>query len=304
MLKVKVSFSPTDDSIVSLSEEGPVAGESARDLAKRQREKAERLMRSADLYERGAEGEAATARALAALPAEQWTVFHDVHWPGRKFANVDHVVVGPAGIFVIDSKNWSGRVDVRDSVLRQNGYQRETTVASAAEAAIAVSLVMPGLAQQLAVPVLCFVREDPIYGWARDVMVCSTSNIAAMLMSRPEVLDEQTRARVCLGLDMSLSAARIRSVQAGRPPMTAGATGVTGAAIPRPSAAQRPSRGSRVTRRKRSTRSTGWGRLLVGGVLLATLLAAPQVVTGGAQVVGQFLTGLITPEVPVPPDTE
>ena len=171
----------TDDLPVSSSEEGRVAGESARDVAKRQREKAERLMRAAELYERGADGEEATARALAALPQEQWDRFHDVRWPGRKFANVDHVAVGPGGIFVIDSKNWSGRVDVRDSVLRQNGYQREATVASAAEAAIAVSLVVPDLTQQLAVPVLCFVREDPIQGWARDVMVCSTSNITAML---------------------------------------------------------------------------------------------------------------------------
>ena len=24
------------------------------------------------------------------------TVFHDLRWPGRKFANVDHVAVGPA----------------------------------------------------------------------------------------------------------------------------------------------------------------------------------------------------------------
>ena len=256
-------------------------------------------MRSADLFERGAEGEAATARALAALPRSSGPCSMTCIGRDGSSRTLTTSSSGPAGIFVIDSKNWSGRVDVRDSVLRQNGYQRETTVASAAEAAIAVSLVMPGLAQQLAVPVLCFVREDPIYGWARDVMVCSTSNIAAMLMSRPEVLDEQTRARVCLGLDMSLSAARIRP--SSRP--TADDSWRHWRhwrRHPRPSAAQRPSRGSRVTRRKRSTRSTGWGRLLVGGVLLATLLAAPQVVTGGAQVVGQFLTGLITPEAPVP----
>lgn len=71
-------------------------------------------MRAAELYERGADGEAATAQALDALPKDQWTVFHDVRWPGRKLANVDHVVVGPGGVFVIDSKNWSGRVEVRD----------------------------------------------------------------------------------------------------------------------------------------------------------------------------------------------
>lgn len=43
-----------------------MAGESARELARRQREKAERLTRSATLWERGAEGEEATADARPA----------------------------------------------------------------------------------------------------------------------------------------------------------------------------------------------------------------------------------------------
>jgi hypothetical protein len=35
--------------------------------------------------------EQATADALTALPAERWTVMHDVRWPGRSVANIDHV---------------------------------------------------------------------------------------------------------------------------------------------------------------------------------------------------------------------
>ena len=86
-----------------------MAGESARESARRQREKAARLQRSAELWERGADGERATAAALDALPKDTWTVFHDVRWPGRKFANIDHVAVGPSGIFVIDAKRYKGR---------------------------------------------------------------------------------------------------------------------------------------------------------------------------------------------------
>jgi hypothetical protein len=41
-----------------------MAGDSARDFARRQREKAARLERSAENWERGADGEAATAAAL------------------------------------------------------------------------------------------------------------------------------------------------------------------------------------------------------------------------------------------------
>ena len=77
-------------------------------------------------------------------PRTRWTVFHDVRWPGRKYANIDHVAVGPSGIFVIDSKNWSGMITIRDNVLRQSGRAREEAVVGAAEAALAVARVTPG----------------------------------------------------------------------------------------------------------------------------------------------------------------
>ena len=42
----------------------------------------------------------------------------------------------------------------------------------------------------------------------------------------------------------------------------------------------------------------------MGVALLITLLAAPQVVTGGAQFVGQVVVGVITPDAPGSPDPE
>ena len=73
---------------------------------------------------------------------EGWQVLHDLHWPGRPFANIDHIVVGPGGVFVIDSKNWLGRIDVRDGVLRQNGYRRTEACDGAAQAAAAVAALL------------------------------------------------------------------------------------------------------------------------------------------------------------------
>ena len=89
------------------------AGESARQEARRARERADRLARRAEMFEKGAAGETRTAEALAALGPE-WVVLHDQRWPGRRLANIDHVVIGPGGIFVIDSKNWSGDLRVAD----------------------------------------------------------------------------------------------------------------------------------------------------------------------------------------------
>ena len=71
------------------------------------------------------------------LPAE-WTALHDVRWPGRRFANIDHIVIGPGGIFVVDSKNWSGNLTFSGGVLRQNGRSREPAVARCADSALAV----------------------------------------------------------------------------------------------------------------------------------------------------------------------
>ena len=69
--------------------------------------------------------ERATAEALEALPRDRWRVLHDVPWPGRPRDVVEHVVVGPAGVFVIDTKTWSGTVTVRAGVLRLDRYSRQ-----------------------------------------------------------------------------------------------------------------------------------------------------------------------------------
>ena len=52
----------------------------------------------------GADGERAVASALAQLP-DGWTVLHSLP-VGRSGADIDHLVVGPAGIFTIDTKYY------------------------------------------------------------------------------------------------------------------------------------------------------------------------------------------------------
>lgn len=235
------------------------AGKSAYDVARRQREKAARLERSAELWERGAHGEVEVARALDSLP-EGWVVLHDLAWPGRPRANLDHVVIGPGGVFVVDAKNWSGRVEVRDQVLMQNGRRREPAVASTAEAAIAVQTLVP--VPTLCMGVLCFVRDEPLTGWARDVMICSTPNLVDMLTSRPHVLG--------LGEVKPCVDSVRRSV-----PRRAGAP------TRRPSA---PPRRSRAAAGPRRTRRAGAVATVMGGALFFGVLLG-----GGLQKVGDWV---------------
>jgi hypothetical protein len=97
-------------------------------------ERIQRQERDAEMWARGHAGEQTVGAQLDLLRTHGFEVFHDVHWPGRKRANIDHIAVGPPGILVVDAKNWSGRVSVRDGVLRQNGYGRDKEVAGAKQA--------------------------------------------------------------------------------------------------------------------------------------------------------------------------
>lgn len=276
-----------------------MAGESAREVARRRRASADRLARSAAMFERGAEGEERVASRLADLPPG-WAVFHDVRWPGRVRANVDHVVVGPPGIFVVDAKNWSGSVSVVDGVLRQNGRSREQAVAQAAEAALAVAALVPAVDVRLVVPVLCFVGEHTLAGRSRDVLLCADSDLVRMLTTRTPVWQPDVASTVALDVDAGLRAAA-----------------TAGAVVDRPRSAQRPpaapsgsTRRSprRTTSRRRSGGKPSAAEALVASVLVGAALLGTSDSPWGQPVrdattwlVGRFFEPTDDQE-PVPPE--
>jgi hypothetical protein len=60
-------------------------------------------------WRRGAAGERRTARLLDPLERHGWAILHDLAVPGSR-ANIDHLVIGPGGVFVVDSKQYRGRL--------------------------------------------------------------------------------------------------------------------------------------------------------------------------------------------------
>ncbi|CAL8971135.1 hypothetical protein PROP_03581 [Propionicimonas sp. T2.31MG-18] len=66
-------------------------------------------------WQLGAWGEQKTAKELSRLPGS-WVVLHDIKT--RRGGNIDHLVIGPGGVFLLDSKRWSGTVEVRGDELR------------------------------------------------------------------------------------------------------------------------------------------------------------------------------------------
>jgi len=57
-------------------------------------------------FRKGATGEAIVGFALDNFP-DEFRVIHDLTTP---YGNVDHVVIGPTGAYIIDTKNWKGVV--------------------------------------------------------------------------------------------------------------------------------------------------------------------------------------------------
>jgi Nuclease-related domain len=81
-------------------------------------------------WQHGAKGERHTARLLDRLGRDGYVSFHDLAMPDST-ANLDHVVVGPSGVFVIDSKQWTGQVhQSADGLVWHDHYRLDRTLAT------------------------------------------------------------------------------------------------------------------------------------------------------------------------------
>jgi hypothetical protein len=79
---------------------------------------------------KGGMGEEKVARRLSKLSRDQWMCLHDRPL-GTSGRNVDHILIGPGGVFSINSKNLSGAVSVRGNAFYVNGYRDYTRVHAA-----------------------------------------------------------------------------------------------------------------------------------------------------------------------------
>ncbi|MGH9125868.1 MAG: nuclease-related domain-containing protein [Acidimicrobiales bacterium] len=87
---------------------------------------------------RGAAGEVATARLLARLP-RRYVVLHDRRLPGRR-GNIDHVVLGRTGVWVVDSKVRRGAIEIRHGQVMAGDYPIEVAPAARQASGLASTL--------------------------------------------------------------------------------------------------------------------------------------------------------------------
>jgi Nuclease-related domain len=148
-------------------------------------------------WRRGAAGERRTARLLSPLERHGWVVLHDLAVPGSS-ANLDHLVIGPGGVFVIDSKHYRGRLQLDSSGrLRHGRYPL-------APALRAVDFEADQAAQVLPDPDVVVVPIVAVHGaqvpWGKVVMngvpVVAAGRLPSMLRALPAVLGPERVAAV------------------------------------------------------------------------------------------------------------
>ena len=168
---------------------------SLREQAAAAQAEAARLNDEAAAWEAGAEGERRVAAALSVLtPASNVIVMHDrLLRPGRSQANLDHIVVSPAGAYLIDAKNWAGNVTIYQSSLWRHkpdgqGGRSSECMNAQVDQVRRMAEAMETLSSCVIDPVLCLTgRNAHAFGTEqliRGVHVVPVDQIAHWLVGR------------------------------------------------------------------------------------------------------------------------
>lgn len=151
----------------------------------------------------GAKGEIAVGRILATLPAE-WTAFHALPI-GDKGADIDHIVIGPGGVFTINTKHHGGKaVWVAGRTLMVSGHKEPHIRNSEFEAGRVTKLLrerMPLLAPVQPVVALVNSKSLTIKTTPEQVKVIADVGLRRWLMRRPPVLTEGELAQLAAIID-------------------------------------------------------------------------------------------------------
>lgn len=150
----------------------------------------------------GALGELRVAQRLARL-GPGWTVLHSVPIGGRG-SDIDHVVIGPTGVFTINTKfHEDARVWVGSKRLLVNGQKTDHLRNSRFEAqrvarALTAIAGLPIDAQ--AVVVLVGIRSITVRERPADVAVLRDTDLVRWLNRRPTTLDADLRDRLATAM--------------------------------------------------------------------------------------------------------
>lgn len=67
----------------------------------------------------GAKGEQEVAELLETLP-DEYVVFNNIFYDNKK---IDHIVIGPTGVYIIETTSSRGKVEIKNNNILINGYK-------------------------------------------------------------------------------------------------------------------------------------------------------------------------------------
>ena len=145
-------------------------------------------------WQTGAEGELRTGRLLEPLTAEGFRILHDRKIPGSR-ANIDHIVIGPPGIFVVETKSLGGSLQIRGNDVFVAGRRKTGMIDEVKREALAVE---SALADEIAAhgwtvsPVICVHRADlPMFrSEVAGVRIVSGRDLVTRLRKADRVLSQ------------------------------------------------------------------------------------------------------------------
>jgi len=155
-----------------------------------------RGLRRVERFFKGARGEEKVAGILAGLPSGYY-VFHDFDVGS---SHVDHVVIGPTGVFSVETKCWSGEVTVEDGTVLINGrLPSRPPVPQAMKECELVRLRLEKLGWKgKVVPMLVF-ASDNFRSSAIEVggaVIMNSSGLLSAITTGPSVISESERLRL------------------------------------------------------------------------------------------------------------
>lgn len=138
--------------------------------------------------ERGAIGEEKVDERIAELP-EGYVSFHDLGFSGF---NIDHVVVGPTGVYVVETKSHNGKVTANGDALYLNGRPPEKDFINQtwSQTFHIRNLLKDRTGKDCPVkPVLCFSRAFvSVKGTVKGVTVVNSGYLTTFIAKQKKVL--------------------------------------------------------------------------------------------------------------------
>jgi hypothetical protein len=161
------------------------------------------------VWAKGAEGERRAAEYIDPLIDAGFVVLYNRLIPGIK-ADIDSLIIGPTGVFTIETKNWSGKVEVRNDRLFVGQHDRSWVIQQVYREALAVQVALGDelTKERITVtPVLCAIGGvASIERVVTGVHVTDGKGLTKLLTGRPTILDDEAVQRVARIADRHLRA--------------------------------------------------------------------------------------------------